>query len=133
MGQIKPASPSRPTADGITRERGSVATTAAATVASRDRCGGTAILRRPPLSGATTQLPKFGGHGPVQQLLMGMGMTWLKRLLMVLGALWLISIFAGAVILWGNDWRFGAGCLVAGVTLVGSAIYSRDRRDWKRG
>ncbi|GAB9153438.1 hypothetical protein [Bradyrhizobium diazoefficiens] len=49
-------------------------------------------------------------------------MTWLKRLLMVLGALWLISIFAGAVILWGNDWRFGAGCLVAGVALIGSAI-----------
>ncbi|KRQ95330.1 hypothetical protein CQ12_40050 [Bradyrhizobium jicamae] len=38
----------------------------------------------------------------------GVGMIWLKRLLMVLGALWLISIFAGAVILWGNDWRFGA-------------------------
>ena len=54
-------------------------------------------------------------------------MTWLKRLLMVLGALWLISIFAGAVILWGNDWRFGAGCLVAGVTLVGSAILTPHR------
>jgi hypothetical protein len=54
-------------------------------------------------------------------------MTWLKRLLMVFGALWLISIFAGAVILWGNDWRLGAGCLVAGAALIGSAIYSRTR------
>ena len=64
---------------------------------------------------------------------MVMGMTWIKRLLMALGALWLISIFAGAVILWGNDWRFGAGCLVAGVALLGSAIYSRTTGEIGRG
>jgi hypothetical protein len=54
-----------------------------------------------------------------------MGKIMFKKLLMFLGAMWLISFSAGAVILWGNDWRFGAACLVAGVAIIASAIYSR--------
>jgi hypothetical protein len=52
-------------------------------------------------------------------------MTTFKRLLLFLGAMWLTSLLAGAVILWGNDGRFGIACLVAGGALIGSALYSR--------